>query len=322
MNEFDLIAKYFRPLAEKAPGAFGLVDDAAAVRVPAGEELVLTTDSIIAGTHFLASDPIDSVAKKLLRVNVSDLAAKGARPLGYLLACMWPLGTPEQTIAAFAAALLDDQERFGLSLLGGDTTSTAGPLALTVTALGLVPQCRMIKRAGAQPGDLLFVTGSIGDAYLGLRAARGELEHVSAVHSAFLVSRYRLPEPRLAFMLAARHLIHAAIDVSDGLVADAGHLAQVSDVAIAIEAARLPLSDAASAWIAAGGDPALLATGGDDYEVCFAAPAAAAPGLEDAARASATRLSVIGRVKEGRGVVLLAPDGREIALSRAGYTHF
>jgi thiamine-monophosphate kinase len=322
MNEFDLIAKYFRPLAERTPGAFRLLDDAAAIAVPAGEELILTTDAIIAGTHFLASDPIDSVAKKLLRVNVSDLAAKGARPLFYLLACMWPHATPEQTIAAFAAALGEDQVRYGLSLLGGDTTSTAGPLAFTVTALGLAPQGRMIKRAGAQPGDLLFVTGTIGDAYLGLRAARGELEHASSAHSTFLISRYRLPEPRLAFMLAARDLIHAAIDVSDGLVADAGHVASASCVAIAIDAARLPLSDAAIAWVAAGGDLALLATGGDDYEVCFAAPAAAAPALESAASASATRLSLIGRVSAGRGVVLIGRDGREIALPQLGYMHF
>jgi thiamine-monophosphate kinase len=322
MNEFDLIAKYFRPLAERAPGAFQLLDDAAAVVVPAGEELILTTDAIIAGTHFLAGDPIDSVAKKLLRVNVSDLAAKGARPLGYLLACMWPQGTPEQTIAGFAAALGEDQARYGLSLFGGDTTSTAGPLAFTLTALGLAPQGRMIKRAGARAGDLVFVTGTIGDAYLGLRAAAGELEHASSAHNTFLVSRYRLPEPPLAFMLAARDLIHAAIDVSDGLVADAGHIAQASGVAIAIDAARLPLSDAASSWIAAGGELALLATGGDDYEVCFTAPAATAPALEDVAQASATRLSIIGRVSAGHGVALHGADGREIPLPRTGYTHF
>jgi len=321
MNEFALIAKYFRPLAG-APGAFGLTDDAAAFAVPAGEDLVATCDAIIEGTHFLPEDPIETVARKLLRVNVSDLAAKGARPLGYLLSCLWAHTTLEATIAKFAGALGEDQARFGMTLLGGDTTSGDGPMAFSLTALGLVARGRMIRRAGAQGGDTLYVTGTIGDAHLGLLAATGALDHVSEVARAFLIARYRVPEPRRAFMLAARDHIHAAIDVSDGLLADAGHLTEASGVAIEIDAARIPLSDAASQWLASGGAIERLATGGDDYEVCFAAPAGSAAALDAVARETGTRLTPIGRVGVGSGIRLLEANGHEIPVNSRGYAHF
>jgi thiamine-monophosphate kinase len=322
MNEFDAIAKYFRPLAKGAPGAFDLKDDAATICVPPGDELVLTCDAIICGTHFLDSDPIGTVARKLLRVNVSDLAAKGARPLGYLLSCLWSPGTTEAVIAEFASALGEDQARYALSLLGGDTTSGEGPLAFSLTALGLAPQGRMIKRSGARPGDIVYVTGTIGDVHLGLLAATDTLSLPDASARAFLVDRYRVPEPRLSFMLAARDYIHAAIDVSDGLIADAEHIATTSGVAIEIDAALVPLSTAGSAWIASGGDIARLASGGDDYEVCFAATIENTPALQAAAGATNTRLTAIGRVSAGSGVQLFGADGRDIAIARRGYTHF
>lgn len=322
MNEFALIAKYFRPLAAGAPGAFGLTDDAASFAVPFGEDLVATCDAIIEGTHFLPEDPIETVARKLLRVNVSDLAAKGARPHGYLLSCLWRRATPEATIARFAGALGEDQARFGITLLGGDTTSGDGPMAFSLTALGFVARGHMIRRAGAQAGDTLYVTGTIGDAHLGFLAATGKLGRESEATLAFLVGRYRVPEPRLAFMLAARDHVRAAIDVSDGLLADAGHLAEASGVAIEIDASRIPLSDAASRWLASGGAIERLATGGDDYEVCFAAPAGSAAALDAAARDTGTRLTPIGRVAAGSGIRLLEAGGREILVKSRGYAHF
>lgn len=322
MNEFDLIAKYFRPLAKDAPCALNLADDAAAVSVPPGEELVVTCDAIICGTHFLPDDPLGSVARKLLRVNVSDLAAKGARPLGYLLSCLWARGTNEKAIAEFAAGLGEDQALYGIALLGGDTTAGDGPTAFSLTALGLAPKGGMIRRSGAKAGDTLYVTGTIGDAHLGLLAATGKLPSASEADRAFLTARYRLPAPPLAFMLAAREHIHAAIDVSDGLAADAGHIAEVSGVAIEIEAARIPLSEAAAQWVRSGGDIARLAAGGDDYETCFTAAPDRAQALAVAAGAAGTRLSAIGRVAAGRGVRLFDAAGREIALQTRGYRHF
>jgi thiamine-monophosphate kinase len=321
MNEFALIAKYFRPLAT-SPGAFALEDDAAAITVPAGDELIITADAIIEGTHFLSQDPIASVAKKLLRVNLSDLAAKGARPLGYLLACLWRRGTAEAAIAEFARGLGEDQAHYGLALLGGDTTASDGPTAFSLTALGLAAKGEMIRRSGARPGDAVFLTGTLGDAGLGLRVLQGETIAGDKMHHGFLTQRFRLPEPRLAFMLAAREHIHSAIDVSDGLMADAGHIAETSGARLVIEVQPLPVSAAAAAWLAAGGERAVLATAGDDYEVCFTAPSTKAPALRAAADASHTRLTEVGHVEAGNGAVLVGEDGREIPLARAGYRHF
>ena len=322
MDEFGLIAKYFRPLAESAPGALGLADDAAFLTIPDGEELVLTKDAIVAGVHFLKGDPLDLVARKLVRVNVSDLAAKGARPLGYLLACCWPRSTREADIAAFARGLKEDQSVYGLKLFGGDTTVTDGPLTLSLTAFGTVPRGRMVCRTGAKPGDKIFVTGTIGDAGLGLKVAKGEDIGASEAEAKFLAGRYRLPEPRLGFGLAARDHIISAIDVSDGLLADAGHIAAASGVSLRIELAKLPLSPAAKAWTRRGGSAVFLATCGDDYEICFAAAQLSMAGVLKAADATKTQLTEIGTVAAGAGAHLIGPDGKEIATERLGFDHF
>ena len=312
-GEFALIARHFRPLA--GPGGLGLADDAALLAPPPGRELVLTVDAMVAGVHFLPDDPPDLVARKLLRVNLSDLAAKGATPLGYLLALAAPRATPESWFAGFAAGLAQDQATFAIALLGGDTTSTPGPVTLSLTALGHVAPGGMIRRAGAQPGDLVFVTGTIGDGALGLLVSQGRL----ADPSGWLRDRYLLPRPRLGLLRPG--LVSAGMDVSDGLVQDLGHLCRAAGLAAEIEAALVPLSPAARA---AGPQflPTCL-TGGDDYELLLAAPAAAEPALAAAAAEADIPLTRIGRFHSGPpGVIVRGADGAPMPLGAGGWSHF
>lgn len=315
-GEFELIRRYFAPLA--APSAFGLRDDAATLAAPAGSDLVLTVDAMVQGVHFLPDDPPDLVARKLLRINLSDLAAKGARPLGYLLTAAWTAELPEDWIAAFARGLGEDQKLFDCPLLGGDTVSTPGPLCFSLTAIGCVSAGGMLRRSEAKPGDLVFVSGAIGDAALGLRAIRGELPRLDEADRAYLADRYRLPQPRLALGPRLIGLAHAAMDVSDGLVADLGHIAETSGVAAVIEAARVPLSPAGSR-----ADRLELAlTGGDDYEILFTAPPSAEAAVAGLGRELGLPLARIGRIDAGAGVTAVNADGAPIRLSSAGWRHF
>ncbi len=311
--EFALIARHFRPLAGAA--GLGLTDDAALLAPPPGRELVLTVDTMVAGVHFLPEDPPDLLARKLLRVNLSDLAAKGAEPLGYLLALSVPRATPEAWFAAFAAGLAQDQAAFAIPLLGGDTTSTPGPVTLSLTALGHVGPGAMVRRAGARDGDGVFVTGTIGDAALGLLAARGDLADPSGV----LLGRYRLPTPRLG--LVSSELVRAAMDISDGLIQDLGHLCRAGGLGAEIGATRVPLSPAA----AAAGPEHLhrCLTGGDDYELLLAvAPEAEVP-LTLAARARHIPLACIGRFRAGpQTVMVIDVTGRAIPFGPGGWSHF
>ena len=267
LSEFAFIAERLRPLAAGTPGALGLADDAALLDPPAGAELVLTKDAMVAGVHFLPDDPPGDVAKKLLRVNLSDLAAMGAAPLGYLLALIRPKATAEDWLADFCRGLAEDQARFGIGLLGGDTVSTPGPLALSLTALGHVPRGTALRRCGARPGDDVWVSGTLGDAALGLKVLQGELAVADEVRAP-LVERYRLPQPRLALGEALRGLASAALDVSDGLLADLGHILETSKLGAEIRAAALPLSPAARTL---PGAPDAALAGGDDYELLFTA---------------------------------------------------
>ncbi len=324
-GEFELIARYFAPLAEDAPGAQGLLNDAAVFDPARADSLVLSLDTMVEGVHFLAEDPPGLIGRKLLRVNLSDLAAMGARPRGYLLATAFPKELDEAWIAAFAAGLAEDQAIFGIALYGGDTVSTPGPLTLSLTAFGEVPQGRALSRAGARAGDLVYVSGTIGDGALGLRVLRGEYPALSAEERAALAARYQLPEPRLALgeALAAQGLASAALDVSDGLIADLGHIAQASGVAAEVEAGSVPLSPAARAALSS--DPALLPgllSGGDDYELLFSAAPERAGELADLAQALDLPLAPIGRLVAGSGVRVLDQKGREMGLSEAGWRHF
>ncbi len=279
-GEFDDIARLFRPLTGGAAGAFDLLDDAAVIASRPGFDLVVTKDAVVAGTHFLHDDDPALVARKLLRVNLSDLAAKAAEPFAAFLAVAWPVDFGPDRRAAFAAGLGEDLKAFGVALMGGDTVSTPGPLTASLTALGWVPAGGMLRRSGAQIGDQLLVSGTIGDGVLGLAAARGEL----ADPDGWLAGRYRLPTPRLDLREALRTYATAAADVSDGLVADARHIAEASGVGLSIDLDRLPLSAPARGWLEAQADRRAgllrLATGGDDYEiVCMAGAGETPPGF-------------------------------------------
>jgi len=283
----------------------------------------VTADALVAGVHFLADDPPDLVARKMLRVNLSDLAAMGAAPLGYLMTTALPAACDEAWLAGFAEGLAADQAAFGISLLGGDSVATPGPATLSVTAIGSVPAERAVRRGGAVPGDLIYVSGTIGDAALGLRALRGELAGLDGTQRSFLVDRYHLPQPRLALGEGLVGVAHAMLDISDGLIGDLNHLCAVSGVSAVLEAARVPLSPAVRAALTR--DPALLAPvlgGGDDYELVFTAPRAAEPALAALAAALALPITMIGRIEAGSGVRVIDETGRNIALAASGYRHF
>lgn len=316
--EFALIARHFAPLAGQ--GALGLTDDAALLDPPPGRTLVLAADAMVAGVHFLPEDPPGTIGRKLLRTNLSDLAAMGAEPLGYLLTVALPKGTPEAWLAAFSAGLAADQAAFGLRLLGGDTVSTPGPACLSLTILGLVPPGQALLRAGARAGDSLWVSGTIGDGALGLRVGQGRLPPDPEGH---LVRRYRLPEPRLALGVALRGVARAAMDVSDGLLQDCGHLCRLAGCGAEIAAAAIPLSPAARAALAA--DPSLLpalAGGGDDYELLFAAAPEAEAAVLAASAACGIPVTRIGRFTEGAVAVTLRDEaGRDITPAALGWSH-
>jgi thiamine-monophosphate kinase len=323
--EFDLIARHFAPLARQSAGAEGLTDDAAFLDLDSASELVITADALVADVHFRAADPPGLIARKALRVNLSDLAAKGARPLGYVLTIALPRTTDEAWIAAFCAGLAADQAEFAVSLMGGDTTATPGPLTLSITAFGSVPRGRALKRRAAKTGDVVLVSGSIGDAALGLLALRGELPDLPVDARATLIDRYHLPRPRTALgpRLVEAGLAHAAIDVSDGLVADLGHVCETSGLGAEIDAVRVPLSAAAATAVERA--PALVATvltGGDDYEILFTAPADALGGIARLAAELSLPLTAIGRMTAGQGVRVRRADGAELPLDSPGFRHF
>jgi thiamine-monophosphate kinase len=308
-----MIARHFAPLAGAA--ALGLLDDAAVFVPPAARELVVTADAMVGGVHFLTDDPAGSIAQKLLRVNLSDLASMGAAPLAYLLTLSAPRGTPDEWFGAFAAGLALDQARYGVRLIGGDTTSTPGPFSLSVTMFGHVAPGTAWRRNGARPGDDIWVTGTIGNGVLGLWALQGKV----ADPDGSLAAHYRLPSPRLGLDLHG--IVASAMDISDGLLQDAGHMARASGVAISIEVARVPLSPAGHAagpeFVCSG------IAGGDDYELLLAVAPGDAASLRAAADAAGVAVTRIGRCAEGEpAVTCVGADGRSMPAGGGGWSHF
>jgi thiamine-monophosphate kinase len=324
VDEFTAIARFFAPLAAGEPGALGLLDDAALLDVPPGRTLVLTKDVMVAGVHFLPDDPVDLIARKLLRVNLSDLAAMGAVPRAYLLGLTLARPFDEAWLAAFARGLAEDQAAFGVTLIGGDTTAHDGPVVLSLTALGSVDARGALRRSGARAGDTIWVSGTLGDAALGLRVLRGELGRLTESDRSYLAGRYHLPTPRVALGPALVGVADAAIDVSDGLLADLGHVCATSKLGAIVGVDRLPLSSAARAALAL--DEALIGdilAGGDDYELLFTAPPDAERAILDIGGKLGLPLTATGQMRAGEGIVLVDAAGRPVPPpSRAGWTHF
>ena len=327
LSEDDLIARFFAPMA--GPAALNLVDDAGLLTVPPGFELVLTKDALAAGVHFFADDPPESIARKALGVNLSDLAAKGSTPLGFLLAIALPPDWTDAWLAAFTRALAEAAQTSACPLIGGDTVSTPGPLVLSITALGVVPQGGMVRRTGARAGDAIFVSGTIGDGALGLQVRIADRTQgaswVGALDPAFrahLRDRYWHPVPRLGLATALRQA-HGAMDVSDGLVGDCGKMLRVSGVSGTIEVERVPLSPAARAAVDL--DPSLIETvltGGDDYEVLASVPPHQAAAFEAAALAAGIVVTRIGEVTAGTApLVVLDTVGTPMTFRRNAFSH-
>jgi thiamine-monophosphate kinase len=320
-----LISRYFRPLATD-PGAFDLGDDAAILQA-SGDDIVVTTDAIVEGVHFLPDDPPDTVARKALRVNLSDLAAKGATPAGFVLTLALR-SADDAWLRPFARALGEDASSFGCPLLGGDTVSTPGPLMISITAFGRVLAGKMIHRSGAKPGDRVVVTGTIGDAALGLDILKGGATRAAladdAAASEMLVGRYRVPQPRNALARTVSDHASAAMDVSDGLAGDLEKLCAASGVSAAIDVQSIPLSAPAGRLLAHGviGIEAIV-SGGDDYEILCTVPEDRLEAFEKRARQAGVTVTSIGTVIAGPSVPsFLDPQGKEIALQRRSYSHF
>jgi thiamine-monophosphate kinase len=320
--EDRLIARFFQPLATH-PGALGLSDDAAFLTPPPGCDLVLKTDAIVGGVHFFPEDAAHTVASKALRVNLSDLAAKGARPLGFLLSLALPKETGDDWLEGFAQGLRGDAVLFGCPLFGGDTDRTPGPITISIAMFGSVPEGTMVRRAGASPGDRVFVSGTIGDAALGVILRRGKNWKLGEPQRQHLISRYLLPQPRNALAEAVRMHASAAMDVSDGLVGDFAKLCRASGVAADVDVGRVPLSEAAKAIISA--DASVLEsalTGGDDYEIVCTVPAARSASFQAAAKAANVAVTEIGEIKAGHGARFLAASGQTLRFKHVSFSHF
>jgi thiamine-monophosphate kinase len=320
LDEFAIIQRLFAPLAAGHQGALGLTDDAALIDGPGGTQWVVTADALVAGVHFLPDDPADLIARKLVRVNISDLAAKGATPMAVLLAVCFPSDVTEEWLERFAAGLKADCETFGVGLIGGDTVATPGPLTLAMTALGQVATGSAILRSNARSGHDIWVSGTIGDAVLGLAVAKGDdPPGLDAAARSFLLGRYRLPEPRAGLGRALVGLAKAGMDISDGLIGDLAHMCRASDVGAVVEAGKVPLSGAARRC---GSAIAALLTGGDDYELLFTAEPGDAASIAAKGGEFGVGVTRIGRITDEKGVKVVDESGKPVALGPLGYRHF
>jgi thiamine-monophosphate kinase len=325
-SEDEIIANFFAPLA--GPAGLGLRDDAALLDVPADHELVLTTDVLSSDVHFFAEDPPEAIARKALRANLSDLAAKAAEPIGFLLSLALPGDWTPDWLTAFATGLGDDVASFDCPLIGGDTVKSLGALSVSITALGIVPRGQMVPRPGVRDGDLLYASGTIGDAALGLllrralETDRAWSESLSQPARDYLLMRHFLPLPRLGLRDALRGFARAAMDVSDGFVGDLTKLLALTGMTTEVVLADVPLSRAARQALAL--EPSLvepILTGGEDYEIICAVP----PAHQEAFEREAADLAVtcIGIARQGREMPLIRDAaGRPLAFSAASYRHF
>lgn len=319
MSEFSVIEKYFKPLTQGRAETLALKDDAAILSVSFGHELVVSTDSLNAGTHFLANEKPEFIAHKALRTNLSDMAAMGAKPFCYQMAITFPKKPSEKWLKEFTGALLKDQKEFGVFCSGGDTTVTKGALSITITVLGFVPRGKAVKRSGAKPGDALVITGPVGDAFIGLCVLQKKIKSPAKKS----VMAYRKPMPRTALAEIVRTHANAAIDISDGLIADVGHICTTSKCAARIDLPKIKFSTEAQKLLAQGKiKPADLLTGGDDYELALAIPQKKLAAALRKLKQKGLKPQVIGHFEKGRPMVRVFNKDREIFINKAGWQHF
>lgn len=323
-GEEAIIQGYLRPLAETWPGAYDLLDDCAAVRPAPGHELIAKTDPIRAGVHFYADDDPADIAWKALAVNVSDLAAKAARPLAYMLALSFPEAPAKAWLSEFARGLRAAQDAFACALIGGDTDRAAGPLSIAVTVLGEAPVGKMIRRVTPAVGDLVFVSGTLGDAALGLAVRSGTPpEGLDDAARRSVLNRYLRPQPRLGLRAALRADASAAMDLSDGLVKDLGRMCRGASLGARIQLLDIPLSAAVEAATASDLTARKrLISAGDDYEILCAVPPQRADHFVALAAAAGERVTPIGAFTRDNAPVLIDESGRNVDWAGAGYDHF
>ena len=330
MNEFAWIETYLAPLA--GPEGLKLQDDAALYAPRPDQDLVLTQDSFVEGVHFFEGEYGAGTAERLLAVNLSDLAAKGARPVGYLLSIAWPNHLKGKVLQSwmegFCKGLGASQSAYGFKLFGGDTVKTTGPMVLTASFVGVVPKNMMIKRSGAKSGDDLWVTGTIGDAHLGLRAAQNKKDIADCKPTGsdlwIWEEAFRHPVPRLLFRKILRQYATSCADISDGLLSEASHLSKASTCKISLNLGDIPLSDGSKKWCQFGQEQMrrlALVTEGDDYELIFTSGPENRPALIKSAQRIGLRITRIGKVESGGSMVCLDLNGEPLSLDKLGYTH-
>jgi len=323
MNEFEFIHSYLKPLAKSYSGALDLADDAAILSLPDGHEFVVTTDALTAGVHFFPDDPADLIAQKSLRVNLSDLASMGADPVCYSLALILPHETNESWLELFCDGLARDQAAFGIHLSGGDTTSTKGPLSIVVTAFGTVPSGQALKRSSARAGDDIWVSGTIGDALVGLKKIKENQPLTVDLSSDPSVQRYWLPNPKVKIARQLRGIATSAIDVSDGLVADLNHVCAASNVGAQLNSTDIPLTSVVKDFL----DSKELSieeimTGGDDYELLFTVTPEQESCILELARADNINVTKIGTITAKQDLEILGTNGQPLEINRKGFKHF
>ena len=326
-SETVLVQEFLAPLSAAEPGAFGLLDDCASMTPAPGMDLVFKTDPVVAGVHFFSHDAAADIAWKALAVNVSDLAAKAATPRAYLLAMALPSAPTRGWMEDFAAGLLEAQTAFGCALIGGDTDKVTGPLSISITVIGEVPTGRMVRRGAAKAGDLIFVSGTIGDSAMGLvglqGSARRRLWPISKAEYQSLATRYYRPQPCLALRPALLAHAHAAMDISDGLAKDLERMASASSIAATLNAARVPLSAIAAKVVASAPEWSTgVLVGGDDYEILCAIPPEYADAFKRDAATAGVQVTLIGAFSAGAGLTVLDAKGAPVELQRKGWDHF
>jgi thiamine-monophosphate kinase len=323
LGEFEIIKTYFAPLSQSEKGSFNLTDDAAVIDIPDGMSMVVTTDTLVEGVHFLSDDLPENIAKKLLRVSLSDLAAMGSVPAFYNLSIATKIGTTSDWFRAFAGGLLADQIQFGITLIGGDTVATSGPLTLSLTAMGFVAKGKAISRGGAKLGDDIWVSGLIGDAALGLRAATGKLSSISEENKKYLISRYTKPAPQTLLGPKLSNHVNSAIDISDGLVGDLDHICETSKLGADIQITDIPLSRAANILVTEKPDYIdLILSGGDDFELLFTADKSFRAVAKSLTEMLDVNLTKIGVMVCRRSIEIFDENGNKYVIKNNGYTHF